>query len=127
MRDDEEVVKPDRIGSMDPEILNWTPPSTESRRTMKRVKEIRDWIIHENRFVHEEEIIRYCMTHFDITRHSAREYLTRVIEDFKKKDVPVLKPNEWMVKPQFEAFLSIANAERVQQNAEKWKEGSEAE
>ena len=121
MTHEEGIVKPDRIGSMDPAVTKWTAPSPETKRTGMRVKQLRDWIESRDKFTHEEEVIAYAMQHWDVKIDTARVYLGKVVEDFRNKGVPVLEGKEWVTKPQFAAYVKIAAEARVQQNSEKWK------
>lgn len=87
---DEEIVKAGKIGTMDPDVIYWRPPSNESKRTMSRVFQIQEWIRLQNRFVEEEEIIRYAIKHFGVQRPIAREYLNKVVEEFRRAGIPVI-------------------------------------
>lgn len=89
--DNEQVVKPDRIGSMDPEVLAWKPPSNEHRQTMLRVWEIQKWIERKG-FVTEEEAVQYALRRWrPITRPTAKGYVKKVIKEFRAKGIPVMR------------------------------------
>lgn len=91
---DEEVVKPDRIGTMDPSIINWRAPSPETKRVGQRIFQIQKWIEIQGRLVHEEEIIRYAMQHFNVTRGTARTYVKKIIQEFNDRGVTILELEE---------------------------------
>lgn len=87
---DEQVVKPDRIGSMDPAVTKWKPPSNHTILFARRVFQIQGWIQSQHRFVEEEEIMTYTMRHFDLDREQARKYLKVVVDEFKNAGIRVI-------------------------------------
>lgn len=91
MSDEEEVVKPDRIGSMDPEVTKWRAPTPENKERWRRIFQLQTWIQNEakKRFVEEEEIVRYAINHWSVKRDTARQYMRDAVKGMEKKGFPV--------------------------------------
>lgn len=90
---DEEVLTPDLIGLATPEgqkVREWRPPGPKQKQLKMRVFRIQSWIEAKNRFMEEEEIIRFSMMTFNVNRETARSYLKIVVDEFKRVGVPVL-------------------------------------
>lgn len=82
--DKEEIVKPDRIGTMDKEILRYKSPTGHQKEQMRRVFEIELWIQRKG-WVEEEEIVVYAINRWDVKRETALEYKNQVIQAFEQR------------------------------------------
>ncbi len=79
------------LDKVDKELYDWQPPDTKTVRTKRRIAQIEAWIESKHAIMNEEEVVRYAMTHFNLTRENAKHYLNRVVEDFKRLGIPVLE------------------------------------
>jgi hypothetical protein len=85
------IIKNDMTPEQEKQALeNWQPPIPHAIRFKRRVFELEQWIERERRFVEGEEVIARAMRLYSVDREQGRKYLTAVIEDFRRSNVPVL-------------------------------------
>ena len=70
-------------------LEKWRPIPRRKAKFMKRTFQVERWI-EDHGWCTDEEILRYCEQHFLVTRDGAKAYLKQVINDFKKRGIPVI-------------------------------------
>lgn len=88
MMNEEEVVKPDRIGTMDKQVLSYRGPSHRRKQTMRKVWEVEQWIERKG-WVEEAEVIDYIVRRWDVSEATAHRYLEQVVADFQRRGIVI--------------------------------------